>query len=96
MSGPRLFTQEDVVALDLLNDKVLSNERVSKFRKYLCEFVEPVEIRKYFEGKLETVETIFQEAIEKKSTLESVADAIEFGAGEKELARELRDRAALR
>ena len=95
MSGPRLFTQEDVVALDLLNDKVLPHKKALKLRKYLFEHAEPESERSFFDAKaedLETTEEILEMAVDRELTLESVADAIDKGAAKKKLARELRDR----
>ena len=97
MSGPRLFTQEDIDALDLLNDKVLPHKRAAKLRKYLLEHAEPKSERDFFDDEdLETTEEILEMAVDRELTLESVADAIDKGATKKKLARDLRDRAGQR
>ena len=93
-SGGGHFTQEDIDVLNLLNDKVLPQKKALKLRKYLFANAEPESERDFFDDEdLETIEDILEAAVDRELTLESVADAIDKGAGKKKLARELRNRA---
>ena len=83
--------------MNLLNNETFSPEELSEIRDYLCEYVEPVELRRVFDGdknELKTAGDIFNSAVAGKATIESVADAIEFAAGKTDLADELRARIA--